>query len=806
MTPPAALTLLLGLAAAAPAAEPARRDALGDPLPVGAVARLGSARFRHPGGVANLAFSPDGKRFATAGADSTIRVWELPDGRPVGVLRVRLSGARAFAFTPDGKALVVVDAGGGLSWRDAATGRELRRLRDESEPPATDVALSSYGATLAYLCGPGTLVLRDLRADREIARHEGDGAASGPIRFTADGKCVAWGGLLLDTASGKPAWEEMERPGGGEIRCRTLSTDGKRLAGTYWSFFDDPSSSLFLWDAATGKCGPRLFVSRRRLDAVAFAPDGKTLAVSDEDGVVRLLDAETGKEAARLAGPPEAVARLEFASDGKTLAAASGHGQLRLWDLSGGERAAFAGLEGRPTGIAFLGDGKVIATSGFGVRLWDAATGRPLRTLGDMGEPTRDLGATPDGKLVGAVTGEGRFVAWETAGGSPRFRLNGAIYGATFLPDGKRFLILTPNPEVHDLRDGELSHALEGAAQPGCNALAGGPDGTFAESGNDGIRLRDVRSGQVLKHFAEAGDRVWAEAGVVRLEFAPGGGLLALGCADGAVFLLDVVNGTVRRSVPAPETKPETVALAFTPDGRTLAVGRADGTVALWEVATDRERGLLRSGESVVVGLAFSPDGRRLAVAHADEPPLVWDLLETDAAPDAELTPDALDRLWDDLGGADAVAARRAVPLLARRPERGVPFLRERLKGLKQTALDRLPRWLADLDSDDFEARERATRELRRLGELAEPALRQALADDPPLEARRRLQTLLADLRTGGGITDPTYLRVQRSLEALELSGSAEARRLIDALAAGPADSWLAGEAKAARQRGQRRP
>src|SRR5207237_970208 len=83
-------------------------------------------------------------------------------------------------------------------------------------------------------------------------RHEGDGAGAGPIRFTADGQRVAWGGVLLDTASGKPAWDEMERPGGGEIRARTLSPDGKRLAGTYWSFFDDPSSSLFLWDAATG--------------------------------------------------------------------------------------------------------------------------------------------------------------------------------------------------------------------------------------------------------------------------------------------------------------------------------------------------------------------------------------------------------------------------------------------------------------------------------------------------------------------------------------------------------------------------
>src|SRR5262249_7828132 len=108
----------------------------------------------------------------------------------------------------------------------------------------------------------------------------------------------------------------------------------------------------------------------------------------------------------------------------------------------------------------------------------------------------------------------------------------------------------------------------------------------------------------------------------------------------------------------------------------------------------------------------------------------------------------------------------------------------------------RLERLIADLDDQQFEVREQATRELAALAERAAPALRKALAGNPSPEVRRRLGALLD--RLDGVRPSAGAGRQGRAVEALELIGNAEARRLLDKLPAGSADEHLTQEAKAA--------
>jgi hypothetical protein len=134
---------------------------------------------------------------------------------------------------------------------------------------------------------------------------------------------------------------------------------------------------------------------------------------------------------------------------------------------------------------------------------------------------------------------------------------------------------------------------------------------------------------------------------------------------------------------------------------------------------------------------------------------------------------------------------------LASEPGRTVAALRERLPAALREAAARGKRHrssIANLDSDSFDAREAASRELAEGGAEAAPALRMALAGHPSAEARKRLEELLAK---AGPLRSGVALRCLRAVAVLERIATPEARRVLETAAEGPADDWLAQEAKA---------
>jgi hypothetical protein len=236
---------------------------------------------------------------------------------------------------------------------------------------------------------------------------------------------------------------------------------------------------------------------------------------------------------------------------------------------------------------------------------------------------------------------------------------------------------------------------------------------------------------------------------------------------------------------------------AFASDGRTLAVVHP-GHICLWETATGKLRKRLDGrGLHAPSALRFAPDGRSLAVAEADHSILVWNL--TGPQWRRSLKDEELESLWRDLAGEDAERAYRAVWGLATVPQ-GVPLLRRRLLPLPTVEPKRLAQLLADLGDKRFAVRAKATEELERLGDLVEPALRKALADDPPLETLRRLETLLSKVVRG-----TERFRRLRAVEALEHAATQESRQLLQLLADATAETLLAEQARAALERLKRR-
>jgi hypothetical protein len=247
---------------------------------------------------------------------------------------------------------------------------------------------------------------------------------------------------------------------------------------------------------------------------------------------------------------------------------------------------------------------------------------------------------------------------------------------------------------------------------------------------------------------------------------------------------------------------------AFSPDG-TLLAAVVEGTIRLWDVASGKELARFEGHESSISGLAFFPDGTKLASSSWDTTVLVWDLTtlnRREKPPTVELSTRQLDSLWADLAGDDAPKAYRAIGNLTG-AKASASFLKDKLHQAGRAALkrqERVPALLADLDADSFKMRDKASRDLAELGDLAEPMLRHALTRKLGVESGRRVKGLLEKLN--GAPPHPESLRMIRAIEALERMATPEARQVLETLTKAPGEPRLTEEAKASLDRLAKRP
>ena len=258
----------------------------------------------------------------------------------------------------------------------------------------------------------------------------------------------------------------------------------------------------------------------------------------------------------------------------------------------------------------------------------------------------------------------------------------------------------------------------------------------------------------------------------------------------GDMNFLDPVAGRVVRGFEMPPV-PESVSIrysgasALSPDGGTLYVSYNTGDIVAYEVATGRPRRTLTGHRGYIGGLAFSADGRRLISGGHDGTALVWDTTLTGGPPRAKsLTEADAEKLWEVAGGDDAKAAFAALAELASASDRAVQVLRKHVKPAPaaptEAVLDRL---FADLGSEDFATREKASKELNEYGASAIPGVRKRLEGDITAEVHQRADAFLKQFGKSGFTT--TRVRQVRAVELLEGLGTPAARKFLSELAAG---------------------
>lgn len=332
---------------------------------------------------------------------------------------------------------------------------------------------------------------------------------------------------------------------------------------------------------------------------IVYSPDGRQVATSSGGGRIYLpewkmwpgeivlWDAETGKELRQLRGHNGKVASLAYSPDGRRLVSGAEDGTVKLWDVATGDEVFTCPWEAIGiTSVAYSPDGKLLASAGddpvgkagdggikpadFGlIKLWDAQSGRHIRTIKAHAHSITSLAFSPDSQWMVSTSGPdsaspGEIKLWNVRNGQGIRSLNGhsgLVYRAVFSPDGSRLASASWDSTI------KIWDAHTGKEERRCNPrgrashLAFHPDGNFlVYSHGSGLSILNANTGEEARSFRGRGGPI-----------------------------------------------------AMRPDGRRLAGLSWDGAVKVWDPAVDQEGQVLADDADQLSSLAFSPDGRRLA-------------------------------------------------------------------------------------------------------------------------------------------------------------------------------------------------
>jgi len=775
-----------------PETRPDHAAVLGERLPSGVLARMGSTQLRHGDVISFAAYMPDGRELVTAGRDRTVRLWDLATGKEL----------RRFDW---GKAQP--DSEPGPSQDGAMQQYEHQSLEDQALNSLA--ALSSDGKFVAA-SRDGVVCWWETASGKRLHQRQTGQKALRQLAFSADARSLLTLGTrgetiaIWDVATGKCVRRIEGKAGGGVVNDDNAIVSPGRKYLAYLTRTDGDNRLIHIRDLATGKELARIEAGLKgQTQTLCFSADDKTLFWDHNParGIVA-SDAATGKELHRLGyhrrpdgdGPYDDAMAIAVSADGKSLAVCRMSHTIELWDLPSGQctyplgKPTDAQLDLRCTdassayarpALAFSADGKTLICSlgGETARQFQADTGREIPgTENGHRSPASTLALSDDGKSLYTYGHGGPVRVWDWASGKEAGqrgapdRATHAVFsdegGIGFATDSAFILRGSGGEKTWKIGEPPVSVALS-------------PDGSLVAMRfwpNPEVLLRDASTGQVRCTLAQASDRMefgtstlTEVTGVVpaHLVFSPEGRYLAGAGSTRQLCLWDVATGALLWQLP-PQSGSAIERFAFSANSLCLATLNADNTVTLYDTVSGGQRGRLGEADpkkrtvhltqgtgefmqmrrDIPVCLAFSPDGRYLATAK-DTPEIhLWDVLAGRELGQLEgheggvvsllFSPDGK-RLFS--GGSDTTAltwdlTRLTRPEGARRESPGASAR------LQPQTLDAL--W-SDLASQDATQAFDALRKLSAYSEqavtLIQERVRPASLPDP-----KRLAQLLADL------------------------------------------------------------
>lgn len=819
----------------AEAGEP-KRDRFGDPLPEGAVARLGTVHA-HPNAT-GIRYSADGRTIITT-SPAVVRHWDAETGR---VIKMKARPIDPWEFkqviSEDGRVAATAFEDR-IEIQDLENDRVLHRVKMVEIEAACRNQVTDIPPFKMFGISPdGCLVMFRLPVPQD---------EMGQTFVLRNGRIEEWPQLT------------------GSFESIVFSANGKRVAIRVGG----EKSGIQLRNAETGALLGE-FPNQGKAMAVSF--DGSTL-LTQKEGKLLMLESKSGRPSIGFEfAAPVVIAAAAFSEDGR-LVAFSMEKEIVLWNINA--KRVVQTITASATTLAFSPDSKrLVATENGSLLQWDLANGKsigletgplpgqclfaPIRgrhvIMRDNSRSHLQVREWMTGKLAFSVVFGGmQLGAWLSPDAALLFACNESVAQVwdiaankvlhRFCPippdlvtgnwklaamprssfDGMSFSVLlseaTGQREEADcefvrwsIRTGQMLSRRR-LKLPGFGYAIIGPESQEIETDRGTF---DARTGKLLQRTAlmpGAGFRNGSSLANGRLKMlhfhrtefeVPVISMTVIEAMTEKALFQTLSQGVSKRRGSGSSAAWGPVAEAISPDGRWLAIGHRFG-IDLWDLVEQKQipfhpphhtPDVQYFGPSVCIDLVFLGKDRLLG-CYGDFSAIVWDLAH--AAKSASFPP-LSPSIWDDLGNSNAVLGQRAVFALRGDFEKAIVMLRKRMPPIEAPDAKTVASLVEDLSNATFSKRESATKRLKKHGRSIVAPLEAVMTTSTNPEQKNRIAKLLDEFADSRPV-NADELRAVRAVQAVEHMDRDEARALLRDWAKGAESAILTREAKASLER-----